>query len=207
MPTSLEQFANALRIAAPAFDIALRDEDIHRLTNYYDLVLKWNPRLHLVAPCSPKEFATRHVLESLTLLKHLPLDGRVIDIGSGAGLPMIPCLLLRKDLRATLIESSQKKVVFLRQALREAKRIDRAKVIGQRFEDTKAPDAEFITCRALDRFEQLLPAIIRWAPAPATFLFFAGKALRSEIESRLKSAVAEQIPLSAARFLIAAHSE
>src|SRR2546421_2399745 len=117
MPAPLEQFANALRLAAPEFGIELNAGPIRKLTEYYELLLKWNPRLHLVAPCSPEEFAVRHVLESLVLLPHLAQGARVADIGSGAGLPIIPCLIVRADLRATLIESSEKKVVFLREAL------------------------------------------------------------------------------------------
>src|ERR1041385_6928858 len=101
MPVPLEQFANALRLAAPEFGIEFDEDRIRKLKEYYELVLKWNPRLHLVAPCSPEEFATRHVLESLTLLRHLPLDAGIVDIGSGGGLPVIPCLLVRDDLQAT----------------------------------------------------------------------------------------------------------
>ena len=86
--------------------------NVEQLGAFYSLLTHWNDRLHLVAPCSPEEFATRHVLESLMLLKHLPQDAKIADIGSGAGLPIIPCLLARPDLQATLIESSQKKSVF-----------------------------------------------------------------------------------------------
>ena len=123
MPTqidgsSINSFSQALQDHADAFLVRLDDEDIERLSNYYELLMKWNSRLHLVAPCSPGEFATRHILESLLLLRHLPRNARIADVGSGAGLPIIPCLILRDDLRATLIESSQRKAVFLREALR-----------------------------------------------------------------------------------------
>jgi len=80
-----------------SFDLDLPAETVTRLGDYYSLLTRWNDRLHLVAPCSPEEFATRHVLESLLLLKHLPDGAKVADIGSGAGLPIIPCLLARQD--------------------------------------------------------------------------------------------------------------
>src|SRR3989441_9502661 len=118
MPTSIERFREALHDKSADFGVQLTDRDIERLSDYYALLLKWNPRLHLVAPCSPKEFATRHVLESLLLLRHLPPNARVVDVGSGGGLPIIPCLIVRADLSATLIESSPRKAVFLREALR-----------------------------------------------------------------------------------------
>src|SRR5882762_8411128 len=126
MPTPSERFSQALRDRARDFSVDVKNDDVDRLTNYYRLVLKWSPRLHLVGPCSPEEFATRHILESLVLLTHLSHDGLIADMGSGAGLPIIPCLIVRADLRATLIESSQKKVVFLKEALKRVIRHDAA---------------------------------------------------------------------------------
>src|SRR5947199_114883 len=64
MPTSIERFREALHDKSADFGVQLTDRDIERLSDYYALLLKWNPRLHLVAPCSPKEFATRHILVS-----------------------------------------------------------------------------------------------------------------------------------------------
>src|SRR5437879_8849838 len=118
MPASIERFRAALHDNSADFGVQLTDSDIERLSDYYALLLKWNPRLHLVAPCSPEEFATRHILESLVLIHHLPLNARVADIGSGAGLPLIPCLLVRHDLRVTLIDPPPRKLLFLREALR-----------------------------------------------------------------------------------------
>jgi len=206
MPAPPEQFANALRLAAPEFGIELDDDRIRKLTEYYELLLKWNPRLHLVAPCSPDEFATRHVLESLMLLPHLPLDANIVDIGSGGGLPIIPCLLVRDDLHATLIESSSKKAVFLKEALRGIRPSGRARTVAERFESVEAHDAGFVTCRALEKLAEAIPTIIKWAPPDAIFLVFAGEKLRAQIESRLKSVVVERLPKSEARFLVIGHS-
>ena len=204
MPASNERFRAALQENAADFGIQLTDSDIEGLRDYYALVLKWNPRLHLVAPCSPEEFGTRHILESLVLIHHLPLNARIADIGSGAGLPLIPCLLVRPDLRITLIESSPKKLVFLREALRHAISAKPSRLIGARFEDTPALEVEFITCRALDRFPDMLPKLFHWAPTNCTLLVFAGEALWKQLETMLGLIKVEQIPKSARRFLIIA---
>ena len=123
------------------FRVNLTPESISALTRYYELVQQWNSRLHLVAPCPAEEFAIRHVLESLILLQYMDHRARVVDVGSGAGLPIIPCLIARPDLSATLIESSTKKSVFLRETLRKLDKTDSASVVCARFEDTAAPEA------------------------------------------------------------------
>ena len=159
-----------------SYDLDLSQETLTQLGEYYSLLTRWNDRLHLVAPCTPEEFATRHVLESLLLLQHLPQNAKIADVGSGAGLPIIPCLVARADLEATLIESSHKKAVFLREALNAVRR--RASIIARRFEDIEAPEVSFVTCRALDQFRDKLAALIEWAPKGATMLLFAGDGLQ-----------------------------
>ena len=206
MATPIEEFREALEAHAPEFGIALQADRLERLIDYYGLIMKWNERLHLVAPCSPAEFATRHVLESLTLLKHLPVGATTIDVGSGAGLPIIPCLLVREDLRGTLIESSNRKAVFLREALRPVTPPDRAQVITARFEEVETPQADFVTCRALDRFAEILPALVDWAPRNSTLLLFAGESIRNQIQTILGSITVEHIPHSERRFLLIARA-
>ena len=204
METEVEQFTRALALNAAEFGVELQSHQIEQLTSYYELLLKWNPKLHLVAPCSPEEFAVRHILESLTLLKHLPANARVVDVGTGAGLPIIPCLLVRNDLYGVLIESSQRKAAFLKEALRPIKPADRSRLLVARFEDAPAPDVAFITCRALDLFSDLLPKMIDWAPGGATWLLFAGESLMERIQSLLQVSSVELMPLSERRFLVVA---
>lgn len=204
MPTPIEEFDESLRTRAGDFRVQLSDEAAGRLRLYYELLLKWNPRLHLVAPCSPQEFATRHVLESLMLLSHLRSNARVVDIGSGSGLPIIPCLIARRDLQATLIERSQKKALFLREALRAVNGEQQARLVVKSFEQTRAPEVDFVTCRALERFAARLPALVNWSPSTSTLLLFTGERLWKQIEAMLPSAKAERIPDSDRRFLVIA---
>src|SRR5688500_18436766 len=163
METEVEQFRGSLVANSAEFGVELQPEHIQRLISYFELLLKWNPKLHLVAPCSPEEFAVRHILESLTLLKHLPANAKFADVGTGAGLPSIPCLLARDDLRAILIESKEKKAKFLELAAAKLDLETRVQIINRQFEETDPGDAEFVTCRALDKFTGKLPRLIKWA--------------------------------------------
>ncbi len=189
----LERFKQSLRSQMASYDLALSAETLTQLTEYYRLLTRWNERLHLVAPCEPEEFAMRHVLESLLLVKHLPQPATVADVGSGAGLPIIPCLIARADLEATLIESSQKKAVFLREALNAVGR--KASIVARRFEDVEAPAVSFVSCRALDQFTTKLPELIEWAPKGSTLLLFGGETLLPEAKKFL-------IPHSDRRYLL-----
>jgi 16S rRNA (guanine527-N7)-methyltransferase len=195
----LQRFEQSLVSNMGSFDVDLSRETVTQLGTFYSLLTKWNDRLHLVAPCSPEEFPTRHILESLMLLKHLPPDAKIADIGSGAGLPIIPCLIVRPDLDVTLIESSQKKAVFLREALNSLGRP--ATIIARPFEDVETPDVSFVTCRALDQFIKKVAALIDWTPSGSTLLLYGGKTLREELH-RIKVRFEEfLIPLSDQRFL------
>ena len=194
-------FTASLREKAHVYGIRLSDENQKRLTDYYRMVMAWNARLHLVAPCSPAEFATRHVLESLVALAFLPEGARVADVGSGAGLPIIPCLIVRTDLQATLFEASSKKTVFLREALRLIEEPARAKVIAGRFEEAPRPEAGFVTCRALDRFREMFEKLVGWSPPSSTLLFFGGPSLQEEIEREGLKFRAILIPETERRFI------
>jgi len=179
----------------------LSPDTVLALAGYYALLSRWNDRLHLVAPCEPEEFATRHALESLLLLRFFTAGASFVDVGSGAGLPAIPCLIARPDLTATMFESSQKKSVFLREAVNQLGIGNRATVIAKRFEDTKSPDVPFLTCRALDQFMTQLPVIMDWAPASCTLLFFGGDELRQQLEFRQAHHTEFLIPSSEKRFI------
>lgn len=198
---AVEDFRDALRQNAGAFGLELSAEQRELLGDYYSIVMMWNPRLHLVAPCSAAEFAVRHVLESLVALPFLSDGALVLDVGSGAGLPAIPCLLVRPDIRATLIEASQKKAVFLREALRVVRASARAQVITRRFEEVSAPESDFVTCRALDRFLEMFDRLVAWSPSKSTLLFFGGLSLQEKIEKATLSYQAVLIPESKRRFL------
>ncbi|HEU4595543.1 MAG TPA: 16S rRNA (guanine(527)-N(7))-methyltransferase RsmG [Pyrinomonadaceae bacterium] len=196
-----DEFDKALAEHSGEFGVRLSEEDRARLGVYYSLVLSWNPRLHLVAPCPPAEFATRHVLESLLALRFLTQDASVVDVGSGAGLPVIPCLIVRPDVRAVLIEASKKKSVFLQEALSRLERRSAARVVAERFERVEPPAADFLTCRALERFTETLPEILRWSASVRTLLLFGGETLRAELERSDLPFEAVLAPASERRFL------
>ena len=182
------------------FGLNLSGEKISALNDYYNFVTAHNDLLHLVAPCESEVFAVRHILESLTLLDFLPENAVFADVGTGAGLPSIPCLIVREDLRGILIESSQKKADFLRDAINELHLSERAEIINRQFEEVKKPSVDFTTSRALNKFTKKLPALVKWS-GTSRLALFGGNNLREALQKLRLDFNEKLTPQSEQRFL------
>ncbi len=193
-------FIRAFEANASAFEIALSTEKIFALARFYELVEKHNPILHLVAPSDAETFVVRHVLESIYAERFLPKNASFADLGTGAGLPAVPLLIARKDLRGVLIEAKLKKAKFLEEVSAECRLQNRAEIFDQQFGELAKPAVEWVLCRALDKFTQKLPRILKWS-AGCNLLFFGGNSLGEELEKNDVSFESKLLPLSEQRFL------
>lgn len=88
-----------------------------RLLDYLVLLVQWNRAYNLTAIRDPQEMLVKHLLDSLSIAPFV--QGRVADIGTGAGLPGIPLALNDPQLRVSLVETAGKKARFLREAVRQ----------------------------------------------------------------------------------------
>ena len=102
-----------------AMGLSLPPAAVTRMAAHLALVEKWNRVHNLTAVRDAGQMVTMHVLDSLSLLPHLPAAGAVADVGTGAGFPGITLAIARPDLRVALLDSSHKKCAFLEQAKAE----------------------------------------------------------------------------------------
>ena len=87
-----------------------------KLLDFLALLRKWNRVYNLTAIDDEPGIVTQHLLDSLSVLPHLPAADSLVDVGSGAGLPGLPLALARPAMAVTLVEAVQKKCAFQQQA-------------------------------------------------------------------------------------------
>lgn len=111
----------ALDLGLAELHLALPDAARAQLIDYVALLAKWNRTYNLTAIDDPLRMVSHHLLDSLVVLPYLPMPGEasLADAGSGAGLPGIPLAVARPEWRVALVEASDKKCAFLRQAALE----------------------------------------------------------------------------------------
>jgi 16S rRNA (guanine527-N7)-methyltransferase len=124
--------AQELGRAAAALDVALAAAQVATLERYLDLLEKWNRVYNLTAIRERSRMVTHHLLDSLAVLPHVH-GPRVLDVGSGAGLPGIPIAIAGPALHVTLLESNHKKSAFLTQAVAELQ-LANVQVVTERIE-------------------------------------------------------------------------
>jgi len=190
--------------------VELAPGQIQALQNHYELLLRWNRVLNLTAIDSLEEAVERHYCESLFLAVHLPPEPLLIaDIGSGGGFPGLPVAVLRPDCRVTLIESHQRKAVFLREATRNMPNIE---VLGKRAQVVVAQASErsvpgFLSLSVAKRFDRGISRAVSYkdlAPvlkllAPAADLLTGGEEPPADLCFTWNTAVA--LPWGRNRFL------
>ena len=111
----------------------LAKEQIDQMANYLSLMIKWNQVYNLTAIKDPKEMVIRHVLDSLVINDELK-GSRVLDVGTGAGLPGIPLAIINSEKHFSLLDSNSKKTRFLTQVVIELN-IKNVEVINSRVEN------------------------------------------------------------------------
>jgi 16S rRNA (guanine527-N7)-methyltransferase len=131
-----------LALGAAALGLTLTEAQRGQLDQYLALLEKWNRVYNLTAIRERERMVTHHLLDSLAVLPHVQ-GMRVLDVGSGAGLPGIPLAVANPSLEVTLLEANHKKSAFLNQAIGEL-RIANARVVTERVESWRT-DVRFDT--------------------------------------------------------------
>lgn len=154
-------------------------ETQEKLAIYVALLIKWQASINLVSSRTLPQIWHRHILDSAQLVRYLPAaPSRIMDMGSGAGLPGV-ILAILTDHEIHLVESDSRKVAFMRTALRETG--TQAILHEQRMENLPAIQPDIITARALAPLAQLLELSRHQHHVQLHYLFLKGREVKQEL--------------------------
>ena len=129
-------FRDVLATAAGEYSLQLTEEQLNHYTTYFEMLVEWNEKINLTAITDPNEVAVKHMIDSLSCYNGdiFKKGAKIIDVGTGAGFPGLPLKIFRPDLKLTLFDSLNKRILFL-------------KAVAQKLEIN---DIEFVHSRAED---------------------------------------------------------
>lgn len=174
--------------ANDTWNLGLSDAQIGQFVRYAELLVEWNAtRMNLTRIVSPQGIAVKHFLDSLALLTvaRPPQNARVLDVGTGAGLPGLALKIARPDLRVTLMDGTAKKLTFCR-AVADDLGLEAVEIVHARAEDAaKRPDLvgrfDWVTARAVAPLDKLLPWLAPFAAPGGVLLSLKGIAAEEEL--------------------------
>ena len=165
-----------------ALSLDLNDHVQHQLIDFLHLLVKWNRAYNLTAVRQPEQMVTRHLLDSLVIGPYIQ-GPRILDVGTGAGLPGIPLALAYPNCQFTLLDSSGKKIRFVTQAVAELGLVN-VDVVQSRVEAYQ-PASRFdtVTARAYSSIEELVKQTAHLLADGGQYLIMKGAYPVAEVEA------------------------
>lgn len=190
----------AVGAGATRLGVELDEGQRQRLAAFGELLMRWNTVHNLTAIRGSEDLLTHHLLDSLALVPHLVHCTRgeavrVLDVGSGGGLPGIVLAVAVPQARVTLIDAVQKKCAFLTQAQLEL-RLDNVEVVHGRVERFRTPPFDVIVSRALATLAQFVDWTRHLLKPEGCWLAMKGRPPAGELAELPQDIVASMVGLN-----------
>ena len=112
-------FNEGLLEKASTMGVRFSVEQMDKFYKYMNLLIEWNEKINLTAIIEPNEIILKHFIDSITILKDIKDGSTVVDVGTGAGFPGIPLSIMNPTLKITLVDSLNKRLIFLQEVINE----------------------------------------------------------------------------------------
>ena len=167
------------------------NEKIKQLYDYMKNILKWNEVINLTAIKDENEFIMKHFIDSLTILKYINENSKMIDIGTGAGFPGMPVKIVKPNLDITLVDSVNKKINVLKD-IAEKMSIQKINLIHSRIEDIAnqkeyREQFDYVTSRALSNITTLSEYMLPFLKISGKAICMKGPNFEEELENSKKA--------------------
>lgn len=166
--------------------ISLSENELSLFDIYAAELVEWNEKINLTAITAPDDIVIKHFLDSLLLLKHvsLPENAKMIDVGTGAGFPSLPCKIARPDISLTMLDSLNKRINFLTE-LSSKLRLSCECLHGRAEEVGVKPDYrekyDIATARAVAHLRELSEFCLPFVKVGGYFVSLKGPEMETEL--------------------------
>ncbi len=175
-----------LKEGARELGVSLNHETIQMFLLYLKELKEWNQKGNLTALKKDTAIISKHFIDSLSLVPHLPYKASLLDLGSGAGFPGIPVKIAKPSLKVTLLEATRKKVSFQRHLVRKLG-LTCIYSLHDRAESVKAENGlhlsfDIVVSRAFSRLEKFLMLGMPFVKKGGYLIAMKGKRAREELK-------------------------
>lgn len=176
-----------LKDLAKKINIELTEEQINKFEKYQDLLLEWNEKINLTAITEENDIIIKHFVDSLTISKYFKDNNKIIDVGTGAGFPGIPLKIANETLKVTLLDSLNKRIVYLNDVVEKLDLSDvetihgRAEELSRNAKYREQYDA--VTARAVANLKTLSEYCIPFVKLNGYFVCMKGSNIDEELEN------------------------
>lgn len=166
-------------------NIELTNKQAEMFETYYKMIVEWNEKINLTAITEQSEVIEKHFLDSILPYKQFDYEASVLDIGTGAGFPSIPLKILRPDLNITMLDSLNKRIVFLEEVINKLN-LDNITALHGRCEDmAKMPlyreSFDIVTARAVAKLNTLSEYCIPFIKTNGKFIAYKSLDIENEL--------------------------
>lgn len=180
---------NQLKEDALQFGVELNEKQLSQFLRYYEMLIDWNEKINLTAITEFEEVLKKHFLDSISIGRLLIQDESVsiLDIGTGAGFPGIPIKIAFPDTKVILLDSLNKRVIFLNEVIKELS-LDNIMALHGRAEDfAKKEDMreqfDFCVSRAVANLSSLSEFCLPYVKVGGTFISYKSEKAKEELEA------------------------
>ena len=182
---NIEEFSKELTKLASKIEIELSLDEIEKLYKFMYLLLEWNEKINLTAITEPEDIILKHFVDSITIKKYIKSENKVLDMGTGAGFPGIPLKIISSDTYFTLVDSLNKRIIFLNEVCDKLK-LDKIENIHSRAEELAKnkkyrEQYDVVTSRAVARLASLVEYMLPFVKVGGKCICMKGSNVDEEL--------------------------
>ena len=184
----LGEFSFEIEKELKDLNISIDNFKIKQFYNYMNMIIEWNEKINLTAITDKKDIIKKHFIDSLTIIKHVKENDKLVDVGTGAGFPGIPLKIVNSNIEITLLDSLNKRINFLNEVI-EKLELRNIKTIHSRVEDFGKENREeydVATSRAVAPLNILLEYLLPLVKVGGICICMKGSNVDDEIKSSEK---------------------